>query len=162
MILDSLFYLPDSTMLEFSQREGEVLLHSACKNSQISLIKNLLKTKVNINALDSEGLSPLHLAVIEGNIAVTNLLIDEGANIEIKDSQWKSSPLLYACQNGRLKIVKLLLEKGAAINAKSYEGSCDIHFAAQSGKNELIDLLLQRGLTSTVKIMIEELLCILS
>ena len=121
-------------MLELSQRDGEDLLHSACKNGQSLLVKNLLKAKVNINALDSEGLSPLHLAVIEGHIEVTNLLINEGANIEIKDLKCGSSPLLYACQNGRLKIVKILLEKGADINAKNYEGSCAIHFAAQSGE----------------------------
>ena len=146
MILDSLFYLSDSTMLELSQRDRESLLHSACKNGQISLIKNLLKAKVNINALDSKGKSSLHLAVIEGNISVTNLLINEGANIELKDSKYGSSPLLYACQNGRIKIVKILLEKGADINAKREgDGSCAIHFAAQSGKSDLIDFLLQKG-----------------
>ena len=69
-------------MLELSKKEGEDLLLLACKNGQVTLIKNLLKAKVDINALNSEGLSSLHLAVIKGNIAVMNLLIKQGANIE--------------------------------------------------------------------------------
>ena len=128
-------------MLGISKREAEDLLHLACKNGQLSLIKNLLKAKVNINALDSKGKSSLDLAVIEGNIAVTNLLISEGANIEMKDS----FALLYACENGRTKIVKILLENGADINSKINDGTSAIHLAASSGKLDLIDFLLQKG-----------------
>ena len=133
-------------MLQINNREREELLHFACKNGQISLIRNLLKDNVDINALNAKGLSPLHLAVIEGNIEVTKLLISEGANIEVTDSKWGSSPLLYACQNGRTKIVKLLVEMGADIEAKSDDDTSAIHFAAQSGKSDLIDFLLQNGL----------------
>ena len=133
-------------MLGISKRQAEDLLHMACKNGQLSLIKNLLKSKVDINSMNAEGLSPLHLAVIEGHIELTNLLINKGANIEMKDLKWGSSPLLYACQNGRTKILKMLLEKGADINAKCNKGGTfAIHFAAQSGKSDLIDFLLQRG-----------------
>ena len=71
-------------MLQINNREREELLQFACKNGQISLIRNLLKDNVDINALNAKGLSPLHLAVIEGNIEVTKLLISEGANIEIR------------------------------------------------------------------------------
>ena len=82
-------------MLQISKLETEQLLHLACKNGQLSLIKNLLKARVDINALNADGLSPLHLAVIQGNIEVTKLLISQGTDIAIKDSKWGSSPLLY-------------------------------------------------------------------
>ena len=138
-------------MLEFSKKEGEELLHLASKNGQVYLIKNLLRAKVDINALNAEGLSSLHWAVINGNIEVTKLLIEKGANIEIKDSGCGSSPLLFACQNGRTKIVKFLIEKGADINTKNSKGSNAIHFAAQSGKTEIVDFLLQNGLEINMK-----------
>ena len=134
-----------ASMLQINNKEREELLHLACQNGQFSLIKNLLKAKVDIDAFNTEGLSPLHIAVIKGNIEVAKLLISEGASIDLNDSKWGSSPLLYACQNGRTKIVKMLLENGSDINAKSDEGSTAIHFAAQSGKPELIDFLLQKG-----------------
>ena len=97
-------------MLQLRKREGEDLLHLACKNGQVTLIKNLLKANVDINALSAEGLSPLHGAAIIGNLEVTKLLIREGADIENKDFRsCGSSPFLFACQNGRTKIVKLLI-----------------------------------------------------
>ena len=89
---------------------------------------------MDINSMNKQGLSPLHVAAINGNIEVTELLINEGADIELKDSEYGSSPLLFACQNGRTKIVKLLFENGADINAKSVGRTSAIHFAAQSGR----------------------------
>ena len=59
-------------MLQLRKREGEDLLHLACKNGQVTLIKNLLKANVDINTLSAEGLSPLHWAVFNGNLEVTN------------------------------------------------------------------------------------------
>ena len=133
-------------MLELSKKDGEDLLHLACKNGQVTLIKNLLNAKVDINAMSAQGLSPLHWAVIKGNLEVTQLLIREGANIELKDSRCQSSPLLFACQNGRLKIVKYLIEMGADIQAASEDGTAAVHFAAQSGNIDVVDFLLQKGL----------------
>ena len=138
-------------MLQLTNKEKEDLLHLACENSQISLIKTLLKCNVNINSMNAEGLSPLHLAAIKGDIEVTKLLINEGADIELKDSKHGSTPLLYACQNGRTKTVQTLLENGADINAKSSNGTRAIHFAAQSGKTVIIQLLLQKGLDINCK-----------
>ena len=146
----------EEIMLELTKKEGEDLLHLACKNGQVTLIKNLLKAKVDINAFNFEGLSALHWAVIKGNVEVTRLLIREGANIEIKDSKWGSTPLLFACQNGKTKIVKLLFENGADIDAENDEGTSAIHFAAQSGKIDLVDILLQKGLDINSKNNLEE------
>ena len=58
-------------MLEISKRETQELFHLACKNGQVTLIKNLLKAKVDISALNAEGFSPLHSAVIAGETKVT-------------------------------------------------------------------------------------------
>ena len=133
-------------MLELSKKDGEDLLHLACKNGQVTLIKNLLNAKLDINAMSAQELSPLRWAVIKGNLEVTQLLIREGANIELKDSRCQSSPLLFACQNGRLKIVKYLIEMGADIQAASEDGTAAVHFAAQSGNIDVVDFLLQKGL----------------
>ena len=82
-------------MFQISKSESEELLYLPSKNGQVWLIKNLLRAKVDINALNAEGLSSFHLAVIEGNIELTKLLISQGTNIAIKDSKWGSSPLHY-------------------------------------------------------------------
>ena len=62
-------------MYELMKEQKENLLHLACENGQIHLIKTLLKQKVNIDAMNSEGFSPLHVAAIKGNFEVTILLL---------------------------------------------------------------------------------------
>ena len=84
--------------------------------------------------------------MIKGNLEVTLLLKIYGANIEIKDSKWGSSPFLYACQNARRKIANFLSEVGGVIKAANIDGTTAIHFAAQSGNVQLVNFLLQKGL----------------
>ena len=45
----------------------------------------LIKFKPNVNALDFEGKSALMVAVINGNLHLTELLINHGADITIKN-----------------------------------------------------------------------------
>ena len=129
-------------MLQLTNKEKEDLLHLACENSQISLIKTLLKCNVNTNSINAKGLSPLHVAAINGNVEVTRLLVNEGANLEMKDSKCGSSPFLHACQNGRVKIVRLLIANGANIKAVGMNGTNALHFAAESGNVELVEMLI--------------------
>ena len=131
--------------MELSNKAKENLLHLACENGQIHLIKTLLKQKVNIDAKNSEGFSPIHVAAIKGNFEVTKLLLNDGANIEMKDDKRKSTPFLYACQNGRTKIAKLLIEKGANTKAESSLGIGAMHFAAQSGNFDVVKILQDKG-----------------
>ena len=99
-----------------------------------------------INNLDEEGFSLLHLNAKSGNADNVQKLIEDGADIEIKDKKNGSTPLLWACQNGHTNIVKTLLEKGANVFASSFTKKTALHFAAQSGQVDLVDILINEGL----------------
>ena len=62
-----------------------------------------------INNLDEEGFSLLHWNAKDGNVETVQKLVDRGANLEIKDREDGSTPLLFACQTGHTKVVKILL-----------------------------------------------------
>ena len=64
--------------------------------------------KDSINNLNEEGKSLLHLNAKDGNAEFVQKLIEDGADIEMKDRKHGSTPLLYACQNGHINIVKYL------------------------------------------------------
>ena len=55
----------------------------------------LLRANVDINALNAEGLSSLHLAVIEGNIEVTKLLISQCTKIAMQSKTQNGDQVLY-------------------------------------------------------------------
>ena len=76
----------------------------------------------------------LHFAVKNGHIEIVKLLIEKGAEINLKDKKGrvyfkiikitiiKQIPLHFATSNGYIEIIKLLIENGADINLKNIWG----------------------------------------
>ena len=86
-----------------------------------------------INNLDEEGFCLLHWNAKDGNAEIVQKLVDKGANLEIKDRENGSTPLLWACQNGHTNVVKILLQNDANVFATSFCKKTALHFASQSG-----------------------------
>ena len=52
------------------------------QDSDAQAIEHTIKSGCDVNVADKQGCSPLHLAVVKGNVTVVTALIDQGANIE--------------------------------------------------------------------------------
>jgi hypothetical protein len=92
------------------------------------------------------GRTLLSFAAGEGHDDIVRLLLEKGAEIEVKDGKYGYTPLLWAAGNGHEAVVKLLLEKGAEIEAKdgSY-GYTPLLWAARNEHEAVIKLLLDKG-----------------
>ena len=76
---------------------GDTPLH--CANYDIAEI--LLRNGAEVNAKDKDGVTPLHMAIILGDVELTILLLDNGADIECKDSFFfKGTPLYWTAGIG--------------------------------------------------------------
>ena len=70
-----------------------------------------------------EGASALHLAVLKSNAPIVEVLLDNGADIEIKARDaFKATPLIWAAYWGLPDMVRLLLDAGAKVNAEDTNG----------------------------------------
>ncbi|MCP4161398.1 MAG: hypothetical protein GY760_15095 [Deltaproteobacteria bacterium] len=78
---------------------------------QLSELIDPMCEKIDVN-IKYRGLPPLHIAVREGYTDITQLLIKNGADVNIADDD-DSTPLHKAAANGHLEILKLLIELGA-------------------------------------------------
>lgn len=87
----------------------------------------------------------LMIASYFGHCAVFRLFLKKGAEIDIKDTIFCRTPLLWAAENGHEAIIELLLEKGANIEAKGKDGWTPLLQAAQHGHETSFKLLLDRG-----------------
>ncbi|TEY39703.1 hypothetical protein BOTCAL_0453g00070 [Botryotinia calthae] len=85
---------------------------------------------------------------------IVKMLLEKGADIESKDSNYNQTPLSWAAKNGHdevvklllEKVVKLLLEKGADIESKDSEyNQTPLSWATRNRHNIIMKLLLEKG-----------------
>ncbi|CAF2402053.1 unnamed protein product [Rotaria sp. Silwood2] len=86
-------------------------------------------------------MSSIHEAAVAGNSEKLKLLIENGANVNLKDSKGLR-PLHYATWQGRTESVFILLRSGANVNEQSLDGDTPLHLASQYGHHEIVQLLL--------------------
>jgi len=117
------------------------ILHDAVLSRSITKLELLLEKDININSADYlNGASPLHLAARNNYQEIARLLINQGANVDIRDLE-ELTPLHNAAWNGYLDMVKLLLAAGADINATSYAGRTPLSVARRRNRTEVIEFL---------------------
>ena len=95
-------------------------LFKAIESNNYKKVEQLLKNNIsNINTLNNNGLSPLHLSIINRNYKIINLLLKNGAKTNILSSKKRQTPLHLAYinySNNSNNIIKLLLSYGASDN----------------------------------------------
>jgi uncharacterized protein len=108
--------------------------------------------KNEIDSFDKLGRTPLFYSVIEGDKDLSELLIDAGASIDIKDIKgW--TLLHFAAQNYDTEMLDYLLSKGAPVDAMDKFGNSVLWRAvfASKGRGEIIQSLLRSGANPDLK-----------
>jgi hypothetical protein len=82
----------------------------------------------DIHARDSNGSTPLHRAVAEGDEELVQLLVSMGADLNARDLEGKT-PLHIAIIRDRKEISTLLLTHGADPSLEDGEGKMPLHYA---------------------------------
>jgi ankyrin repeat protein len=107
------------------------------------MVKELLQHDIIIDAINNKGMTSLHFAVYSGNLDVVQLLIENGAKVEMKSYREYTTPLHIACQRNFKDIAKLLIENGADVNAGNILKRTPLHMAAENGRVDLGELLIR-------------------
>ena len=109
---------------------------------------------VDIDSLvpDSEptigGSGALHMAIIKSNKDMVSLLLDNGADPDIRDADMKA-PIHVAVIMGNIDIVNLLIDIGANVNATAgNSGATPLDLAYINGSPAIIDRLMGIGAAS--------------
>ena len=121
IILTSTYCYPKGTYTNDSirlfSRNEKLLFHFISKNN-IAAIRYLIMSGVNINILDEDRTSPLHVACACSSLEVVEEILNQGAMINIPDIVgWTA--LHIACYCLRADVVLLLLKKGAHYKTKN-------------------------------------------
>jgi ankyrin repeat protein len=109
-----------STLDEYNRTALHYLCIDVPREDRAEAIKKLLASGLDVNALDSNGWSPLHFAAQASDVEVTQSLISAGAKIGIRDTNGNNE-LWVATMNAhsQFDVVKILLQSGANPSEKN-------------------------------------------
>ena len=136
-------HLEDKTVV------GETPLDLAIKKRHWNIIELFLNngTKADLEVVrllleapDKTGSSALFWACQEGHLEIVRLLLEASADVDIKHSEDKITPLIIAAYCGHLQIVELLVSKGADIRAESVPGNV-LDAAEAGGHQDIVKFL---------------------
>ncbi|XP_055848105.1 ankyrin-3-like isoform X2 [Episyrphus balteatus] len=87
--------------------------------------------------------TPLHIACENGDLEITQMLLDHDADINAPNES-SFTPLLTAIQNTKENIIDLLLKRGATLNSCN-KGLSPLHYAVGKHSSNITEKLLQYG-----------------
>jgi cytohesin len=91
----------------------------------------LLAFGADVNTVGPFG-APLHIAAERGRLDLVQVLIERGADVNIRDSQGRT-PLHAAAIGGNAEVIRLLIKLGADVNARDNYGETPLHLVAAEG-----------------------------
>lgn len=126
--------------------EHGVAIFIAAERGHADCLKLILERGGNkfINSVDGGSNTPLMLAAITGREEIIDILLDQGAAIDLFMSS-KMTALMLAAQYGQLACVKRLVARGADIYAADTMGAISMHHAAIFGHARCVSYFLERG-----------------
>ena len=131
--------------------EPGTLLHRAAERGQISVVEFLLASGAAIDARNTSPDSyyerqwtPLMFAISENQTPISELLLDAGADINVRDTEGRT-PLLLAIEKGRQSMSERLIEMGANLELTGEEGCTALILAVREGHKTLTERLIAAG-----------------
>jgi ankyrin repeat protein len=128
---------------------GNSALHIALQEkASVLILKIILEQGGRLEAVDSNGRTPLRLALELGAGEAARLLADAGANPFSVAVDGKTPAELALARGG--EGIRAVFS-GRGVNAKDAAGNTVLHYAAKLGNGELISLLFELGANKSIK-----------
>lgn len=142
------------TLVILNQRNGsnESFLHVAvCKNKMFPVVKYLINKGLDVDLVDDNGRTALHIACRVGHSETVKLLLKTKTDVNAITNFTKLTPIHIAALYGRTDIVRLLMEAGCIIDSVDQNLETPLHLAARGGHVEALSLItpLSKKLNST-------------
>jgi len=144
-----------------------------------SIVDAMLKSGIDVNIRNTDGMTPLMIAAEKGHTDVVESLLNKGADVNARSKNRYipgETALMNAAEKGHTATVQVLLANGADANARDKEGRSPLMEAVKGRENTVIKALLahgadvnakdssgataliyaaQKGLEDTIKILIQ-------
>ncbi|CAL8361925.1 unnamed protein product [Arctogadus glacialis] len=120
-------------------------VHAAALNGYPECLRLLMSGNnqhTSVDVQDSNGQTPLMLAVLSGHTECVYSLLGQGASVAAKD-RWGRTALHRGAVTGQKECVEALLQRGASVCVRDVRGRTPVHLAAACGRVGVLGVLLQ-------------------
>ncbi|XP_070833030.1 ankyrin-3-like isoform X34 [Chaetodon trifascialis] len=121
----------------------------AARAGNLEKVLDYLKSGVEINICNQNGLNALHLASKEGHVEVVAELLKLEAAVDAATKKGNTA-LHIASLAGQTEVVKELVTNGANVNAQSQNGFTPLYMAAQENHLEVVRFLLENNASQSM------------
>jgi ankyrin repeat protein len=143
-------HILDDNVWSYEQRYNGTALHTAVAFRQHTSISVLLKHGFDLERLDHDGNTPLHIAAYRGCTRSVGLLHSHGCNLEARSVPMETA-LQTACRRGELNVVDLLLNLGADFEVVDWSGQDILGSASANGQSHVSLMLIRAGLVPSFR-----------
>jgi ankyrin repeat protein len=112
---------------------------AAARKGDAAAVKAFLDKGTDVNARTQYGATALSYASDKGHVEVVKLLLERGADPDVKDTFYGATPMSWAAPKGHVEIVRLLIEKGAKDKGTA------LSLGVDKGSVPLVKLVLEKG-----------------
>ena len=131
-------------------RHGNTAFSIALYNTEIDnpdLVEILISHGADIESINEDGWTPLHLAAWRNNAKCLSLLLRKGADINAKDSYGNNTLKIAIIFNCHQAVKTLLDHGGSDYDIKDVFGQTWLHLAALYGDLDMIEILRSANLS---------------
>ncbi|XP_069097053.1 ankyrin-3 isoform X29 [Pleurodeles waltl] len=121
----------------------------AARAGNLEKALDYLKSGVDINICNQNGLNALHLASKEGHVEIVTELLQRGADVDASTKKGNTA-LHIASLAGQAQVVTVLVTNGANVNSQSQNGFTPLYMAAQENHLEVVKFLLANGSSQSI------------
>jgi ankyrin repeat protein len=134
-------------------RESDLTIFESAAVGDTTRLQTLLRGDPKlVNAVSTDGFTPLHLASFFGQASSQEVLIRTGAKLETHSrNPLNATPLQSAVAARQTRSVAVLLAHGADPNCRGEAGYTPLFEAAESGQVDVLLLLLKHGADRSIR-----------
>ncbi len=122
--------------------EGNLI--ESARSGDIEAVRSQLDQGADVHRRDANGATALIAAAYGNHVEVVSLLVEAGADVNVKDQSEQSAYLIATSEVGDdLDLLELTLDAGADVNAKDSFNGTGLIRAAHRGYVEIIRRLLE-------------------
>lgn len=120
-------------------------IFSIIKGDEVSSLKKLITKGFDLNLIDVLEGSPLHCAVENGSFECVKLLVERGANINVRSIQRNETPLQIAIRRGNKEIYDYIREQPVDVNLRNKEGETALFYAVRQKDPQVVEDMIKLG-----------------